>query len=547
MNPSGEGSTPQASELVALGGLLLLIGLAFAPVVAFEFVWDDHIVVEGVQGSGWSAVGTDLWAEVGGHAAGYFRPLFTASVLFDRWLHGGGPAGSHLQSLAWHLVAVVAAYAVARPRVGPAGAWATAAVLGLHPIAVEPVAWLAARNDLQALLLGLVALALTGGRFVGFAMPFAAMAALAKEPAYLLPLALIALDAGTPRWSWRGAGALLLGVLVAAALRLASGVGAGVAPDTAVLRVLAERLPLLSAHVLGLLTMPWPLEPAWSLDWGGASPQRIAAALLFVAFALLGLWRGHDRRMVLGGLLVAAIWTAPAAWALLRHGQFGTRYLYGALFGCGLALAAGLGGRARIGVGLLLLPWLVLVQLALPQWQNDRQLWETLGRDAPSPQVWTMLSQQAEAAGKGKDALGWAVAALSVAPPIVADCHRPVDLALAQGDPKLAVALGAWARDQGCPRTAQVAGSLGLARAWVGDWEGVERVLEGAPPDPRGLDRVAAAALALHRGDEAALGRLELGWEGPRDLRAEALRVVAGSAPAAADLHESQEGVSLPP
>ena len=357
----------------------------------------------------------------------------------------------------------------------------------------------------------------------------------------------MALDAGTLRWSWRACGALLLGVLAALALRLWAGVGGGAAPDGAVLGVLGQRLPGLAAHILGTLTLPWPLDPAWTLDWGGASAPRISAALLSLGLAALGLWRGRDRRMVLGGLLIATIWTAPAIWAVARHGLFGTRYLYGALFGCGLALAAGLGGRARLGVALLLLPWLVLVQQALPQWQDDRSLWEQAGRDTPSPQVWSMLSRQAEAAGEGNAALGWAVAALSLHPPMVADCHRPVDLALAAGDPRLAVALGLWARDQGCPRTAQVAGSLGLARAWVGDWEGVQRVLAGAPPDSRGLDRVAAAALALHRGDEEALQALEQGWAGAVPLRAEAARVVGASLPPDGPLEPAAEGVSPSP
>ena len=73
----------------------------------------------------------------------------------------------HLRGLLWHLLAVAAAWRLARGLLAPWPAAVAALIFGLHPVQAEAVTWIAARNDPMAAAIGgwaLVAAAQAGPR-----------------------------------------------------------------------------------------------------------------------------------------------------------------------------------------------------------------------------------------------------------------------------------------------------------------------------------------------------------------------------------------------
>jgi Flp pilus assembly protein TadD len=79
----------------------------------------------------------------------YWAPLTVLTRLVDSQLHGMEPAGHHLTNLLLHAANVVLAFLVLR---GLTGAfWRSAlvaAIMAVHPLHVEAVAWVAARKDM---------------------------------------------------------------------------------------------------------------------------------------------------------------------------------------------------------------------------------------------------------------------------------------------------------------------------------------------------------------------------------------------------------------
>jgi Flp pilus assembly protein TadD len=179
--------------------LLLVVGItvaAHANTIANGFVWDDDtIIVKNPLTRDLSHLGTVLLSP--DESPPYYRPLNRASYLFDHQLFGMDPRGFHAVNLFLQVGCVLALYAVARrlfERRFPAVV--AAALLAVHPLGVEAVAFVSARNNLFALLFALASFALfidavrgggwrrswiSGGAFL--------LAMLSKEPgAMLLPV-----------------------------------------------------------------------------------------------------------------------------------------------------------------------------------------------------------------------------------------------------------------------------------------------------------------------------------------------------------------------
>jgi len=192
--------------LVAVGGIVVLV---HAPVLGAQaFCFDDHQYVFTnplVQKPGWDSAGRFL-REIfrPSTVQGYYQPLGMISLMLD-WAAGGRPDDLrvfHRTSLALHgLNAVLVALLVYRC-FGHVGAAAAAGLLfGLHPVTVEPVAWISERKTLLASVFALACL----NAYVGYvARPtvwrYAAVAAflllalLSKPIATPLPVLLLLLD-----------------------------------------------------------------------------------------------------------------------------------------------------------------------------------------------------------------------------------------------------------------------------------------------------------------------------------------------------------------
>lgn len=133
--------------------LILIVGWVFAPVVGFEFLrWDDDISVTQnpliTEPISWDLVGDILSAD----QAMRFKPTHWLLGRFIYQVGGFDPAIWHLFNLIVHLAVVGLFYHTLRDLLGrlkPGGIepradwilWLAAAIWGLHPLRVEPVAW----------------------------------------------------------------------------------------------------------------------------------------------------------------------------------------------------------------------------------------------------------------------------------------------------------------------------------------------------------------------------------------------------------------------
>lgn len=136
--------------------MLPLLGLItfviYSGSLSFEFVWDDwpQIVNSPIIRS-WSnlprAFGSDLWYHVARHQV-YYRPLFVAWSMLNYTLFGLRPWGWHLGAILLHVGAVLSVFWLARRLQLEYWTAALAALIfALHPVHIEPVAWVSAASD----------------------------------------------------------------------------------------------------------------------------------------------------------------------------------------------------------------------------------------------------------------------------------------------------------------------------------------------------------------------------------------------------------------
>jgi hypothetical protein len=132
-----------------------------------------------------------------------WHPVTWLSLMLDAELFGIDPGAFHRTNLAFHVLNVVLAYSFLHVWTGSIWrAGFVAALLAVHPIHVESVAWVSERKDVLSLCFGLLVLvawhryATHGSRaaYVGAAVAFAA--GLASKPTLVtLPFVLLLLDA----------------------------------------------------------------------------------------------------------------------------------------------------------------------------------------------------------------------------------------------------------------------------------------------------------------------------------------------------------------
>jgi protein O-mannosyl-transferase len=143
-------------------GLLLfaLVVWTFLPSLRHGFVnFDDDVYVYDnpslQHGLSWQSI---RWA-VSTLDAGFWHPLTWLSLLLDSQLFGLRPSGYHLTSLLLHAANTVLLFVLFRRLTG--ATWRSAfvaALFALHPLHVEPVAWVAGRKDVLSTVFWMLAL-----------------------------------------------------------------------------------------------------------------------------------------------------------------------------------------------------------------------------------------------------------------------------------------------------------------------------------------------------------------------------------------------------
>jgi len=189
--------------------LLLLLGLVLAahlPALSAGWIWDDDSYVTANP----ALLAPDGWARIwipGGTPQYY--PLVFSSFRIEYALWGLEPFGYHLVNLALHAVACGLLFFLLR-RLGFAVPFLAAAILAVHPMTVESVAWVTERKNTLGLAFALAAtLAFVAWRERGGAgrwwasLGLYAAALLAKSMAAAVAPALVMLllwrRAATPR------------------------------------------------------------------------------------------------------------------------------------------------------------------------------------------------------------------------------------------------------------------------------------------------------------------------------------------------------------
>ena len=509
------------------------------------FVWDDVPLVlqnrtTGSFSNTWLWFSSDLWAGAGseGWDTGYFRPLMLMSLALDNLVWPGSEAGHHLQSLAWHMTAVLLLYRLLRCLVAPLPALSAVAIFSLHPLQSEAVIWVASRNDpmgaafLFAGVLALLPERPSGKRvFAGFCLVLASL--LTKESGLFCLVMLVALDLwrwGKLRNLWRYV-AVGLALAVWAALRYNANVSTATLGLGEGVGILIERWYHVVGLYGGLVFAPWPLSSGRTIEYLSLPSGELWFGILSVLFFMGWLFR-RGRGLALVGVGFAVVAFAPSLLAIAAKGQLGERYLYLPMAGLCIAVASALpSGRGALWVLGLLPLYIYQIGARLPDWADEIFLWEAALETDPSPYTQAgyghMLNRRGwdleRAALQSVDTQSVnELNALSVEAfndaerlfyeslnddrPYRSVCTNVVRIPLRQGRLEAALENSRYALSRGCPApdtSKEFYGLIVSVFAQNGLWDEVGRYLAEAQGDPmgRGVMVEGAYALTVHRPD----------------------------------------------
>ncbi len=157
--------SPKSIVLICLLLTAIILPL-YAPVVGFDFVnLDDDVYVTGnphiqngltLQGIKW-ALQADLVFD--SPNADYWQPATFISRMIDISVFGLKPFGHHVMNLLFHLANTLLLFGLLRRMTNLTWpSFAAALLFSVHPLTIEPVAWITARKDLLSWFFGLLSL-----------------------------------------------------------------------------------------------------------------------------------------------------------------------------------------------------------------------------------------------------------------------------------------------------------------------------------------------------------------------------------------------------
>jgi len=179
--------------------------LSFVPAAWSSFVSDDFLLLHNLRnaGLGWAFSHNDAGeAGITGH---FYRPLWSLWNLGLFRTFGASPTAFHVASLLLYAVVVMEVWVLAAGFVDATRAWIAAAAFAVYPRHGESVSWVSGNTDLLAVAAALGALLFVRAR-AGMATRLAGavlltvVATLSKEVAFVLPvLALLVLPSRRDR------------------------------------------------------------------------------------------------------------------------------------------------------------------------------------------------------------------------------------------------------------------------------------------------------------------------------------------------------------
>ena len=358
----GRATIALALALLTLGVFAQTVRFAFVDFDDRSYVYENPHVLAGLTAPGLR------WAFTTNETANW-HPLTWLSLMLDAELYGARAGGFHATNVLLHVANVLLLFVALERSTGARGRSAfVAALFAIHPLHVEPVAWVSSRKDVLSTFFGLLAL-LAWRAAVARPTPRArwpwqlataalfACSLMAKQMLMTFPLLLLLFDVWPLARLGQGARRLLFEKLPLAALALAAA-GAALAAQAsagalAMTRMLTagERLAnalVASALYLGRTLWPRHLACYYPHPRGSIAPGAIAAAVaLLVAITALAFLARRARPYLLVGWLWFAVSLVPVIGLIqLGSARMADRYSYVPLVGLFVAitwLAAELG------------------------------------------------------------------------------------------------------------------------------------------------------------------------------------------------------------
>jgi len=425
---------------IVSGALVLATAVVYLPVLRFGFInYDDQALLRfnahlvsgfSLENVRWAVTSTDhlQWA-----------PVAWLSHMLDFQLFGSDPSGHHLVNLLFHIFNVLALLAFLWRTTGqPWKSALVAALFALHPLQVEPVAWLSARKDLISTAWLFLALLTYAGYTARptrarYLLTLAAyILSLCAKPMFVtLPLLLLVID------SWPLARSAPLGRLIVEKIPFAAAAAVGSAiaylaqaSSAAVTPFQLEQLPFrVSLATVAVAHQAW--KTAWPSSLAviyprpPSIPPSIAAAcaafLVAISLAAIRLRRSKpalfagwswfligllpvtgliqigpamtaDKYMYvpIAGLFIAMVWSLPGT----EHRRWRTATIAGALCACALATSD-----------------------YLRSWKSDVSLYtRAIAATENNYLAMSNLGAAYELAGDLESALGWYRAAIRAEP-----------------------------------------------------------------------------------------------------------------------------------
>jgi len=531
--PGSRRRWPVVLAVLALAGLVALV---FHPLTEFSFVTLDveEQVIENPRICGLTA------ENVGGILTSpcifSYYPVRTLTFALDYQIWGLNPGGFKLTNGLIHLTNVVLVFWLivrllrcGTASEGPAGrapvletggvalAAFSAGLFGIHPVVVEPVTWVAGREELLMTLgalgcfhfhLAARRLSREGGPprrvaacFAGAAIS-CAFGCLSNAMGAVIPLLVTAWDVLTlprPRLGriLRGTAALwLIGAITVALKTLLPDAPRSETPWTF---WLGQPGVVLAGYWLNLASLAWPtkLSLSYPFIWPDDLPLgQVALGAIAAAATGILIWLVRRRTLILFGLVWFGLALAPASQFLPHHLQRADRYLYLPLVGLAVAAAMALRrvrplvkGRTNVpafaaaGVGVLLLLAL-LSSRQVQNWRDEVTLWEhCVGVVPDDPRARGYLARAYDDAGRVDQAAACYRSALEMDPNQVGvlnsfaifltseDAPRPRDYRLAVELAQRACELTAWADSDLTHTLARAQTSLANAHAAAGRYD----------------------------------------------------------------------------
>ena len=359
--------------MIVLIALLALAIWVYSPVRQAGFFSDDDLYVRRnpLVGGGISP-GTVARAFTT-PVAGNWHPLTVLSLAIDAQLGGPAPQGFHVANVAYHALAVCAAFLVLCRMIGAAfPAALVAAIFAAHPLHVESVAWISGRKDVLSGLVFWLAL----GAYHGYARRPSAkrwtmvtgllvLGLMSKPTLVTLPALLLLLDfwpLNRFRAGWRSQRHLVIEKLpwfalsaVASAVAVVTQSGAGALHSLENLP-LSWRLRNAAISAVGYLGNAfWPsgLTPVHPFshdppDWG----QALLALLLLATITTVALLLRNVRPSLSVGWLWFVIALLPVAGLVQVGGQrMADRYMYLPLAGLSISVSYAIRGSGCATTG----------------------------------------------------------------------------------------------------------------------------------------------------------------------------------------------------